>query len=465
MQLNTDISPNLVSQTMQGPSSGWLDRLRTRWRARLRGRLPEIRSLSEAVGVLRFLRYLTPAGSPESRLSSLLLAFRRTRSPLMLKALGRAIRPWLSGAHRGDVTRRVGWGPYEYVRAQAELPTSLILKEPQPGGEKGVLYISFEYNLMRLLAHYDARRVLSDYLIVGASSWSPTDFSVFANFAGLSDDPLFMGISNRADVPVYNTFRPVVEALPILASEWINPVYYAPKPHAAREIDILMVANWLTFKRHWMLFDALRHMRRGLRVVLVGIGSPQTRTEQAVRDEARAFGAPADVEFVNNAHIDTVSALQCNAKVSVLFSRREGSCVATAEAMFAGSPVAMSRAAHVGSKAYINDQTGVLVDEHHVARDLSAFLERSGEFRPREWALANISCHQSSTRLNEFLRDYSLRANKPWTKDITPMCWRYVPSYMDAQTEVAMQPAVERLQRDHGVILKKFEYRPPKAAN
>lgn len=446
---------------MAASSPGWLDRLRTRCRARLRGRLPEIRPLSETVGLLMFLRYLIPRGARASRLSSLLLAFRRTRSPLILNALGRAIRPWLSGPRADEVrTRQVGWGPYEYVREQAELPTTLILKAPQPGGEKGVLYVSFEYNLMRLLVHYDARRVLADYLLVGASSWSPTDFGVFANFAGLSDDPLFMGISHHEDVPVYNRFRPAVEALPILASDWVNPAYYEPRPHATREIDILMVANWLTFKRHWMLFDALRRMRRGLRVVLAGIGSAQTRTEQAVRDEARAFGAPPDIEFVNNAPIDIVSSLQCNAKIAVLFSRREGSCVATAEALFAGTPVAMSRDAHVGSKAYINAQTGVLLDERHVARDLSAFLERSAEFRPREWALANISCHQSSRRLNEFLRDYSRRANRPWTKDITPMCWRYVPSYMDSATEIAMQPAVERLQRDHGVKLKKFEYRP-----
>jgi hypothetical protein len=122
----------------------------------------------------------------------------------------------------------------------------------------------------------------------------------------------------------------------------------------------------------------------------------------------------------------------------------------------------MSRDAHVGSRAYINDQTGVLLNERRVARDLGAFLEHSHEFRPREWALANISCHQTSARLNACLRDYSLRANRPWTTDITPMCWRYVPSYVDPAIEGAMQPAVEQLRREHGVTLKKFEYRPAK---
>ena len=460
MQLNAGISPKLVEQRVPAPA-GWADRLKTRWRARLRGRLVEIRVISEVAGLLMWLRYLMPRGSIESRLSALLLAFRRTRSPLMLDALQRSVHPWLVGRSASEIrTRRVGWSPYEYVRADAELPTSLVLKEPRSGGEKGVLYVSFEYNWMRLLAHHDAKRLLAEYFLVGASSWSPTDFAVFGNFAGLSDDPVFMGISNYADVPVYRAFRPVVEPVPILASDWINPAYYDPKPPAGRDIDILMVANWLTFKRHWLLFEALRKMRRTLRVVLVGMGT-RLRTEQAVRAEARAFGAPQDIELVTNANIETVSAFQCSAKISVLFSRREGSCVATAESLFAGAPVAMCRKAHVGSKAYINDQTGVLLDERRIAHGLSAFLERRQEFRPREWAMANITCHQSSAKLNALLRDYSLRTGRPWTADITPLCWRYVPSYLDAPTELAMRPAVERLRAEHGITLKKFVYRPP----
>jgi hypothetical protein len=168
-----------------------------------------------------------------------------------------------------------------------------------------------------------------------------------------------------------------------------------------------------------------------------------------------------DLEFVTNVPIETVSALQCTARTAVLFSRREGSCVATAESLFAGSPVAMCRDAHVGSKAYINDQTGILVEERGMAAALSAFLERSAEYRPREWALANITCHHTSARLNAQLRDHYVSTGKPWTVDITPMCWRYVPAYVRSEDEPAMQPAIDRLRRDHGVVLKPFEYKRP----
>ena len=71
---------------------------------------------------------------------------------------------------------------------------------------------------------------------------------------------------------------------------------------------------------------------------------------------------------------------QCNARTSIILSKREGSCVATAECLFANTPMGLLRDAHVGSKAYINERTGVLFSERTLARDLSAFLEASGDF-------------------------------------------------------------------------------------
>jgi glycosyltransferase involved in cell wall biosynthesis len=448
--------------TVARPDAGW----RTRARARWHGFPREVPGLSEAVGLGLLARASAPGLDATARASILLSAARRLESAPARRALRRALeRTGVLADGSAFRDRRVGWSHYEQPDSDMrtrELTTSLVLKEPGPGGEKGVLYCSFEYNLMRLLAHYDARRVLEDYFVVGATSWSPTDFVGPANFAGLSPDPLFLGVSNRADVEAYRLLAPVVEPVPLLASDWAHPGYYHPRPSAERDVDILMVANFLPFKRHWLLFEALRRMRRDLRVVLIGISAPG-RGPDEIRAEARAFGAPQELEILTGVHNSVVGAHQERARVSLILSRREGSCVATAESLFAGCPVGMMADAHVGSKAYINPRTGVLLRRTGLAVALEAFLERSAEFEPRAWADEHISCWRSSAALNDQLRTHSERRGLPWTRDIVPLCWRHVPAYATDDGERAMAGAADRLRAEHGVVLRKHPVARPGA--
>jgi glycosyltransferase involved in cell wall biosynthesis len=401
-----------------------------------------------------------PIHSDAQRLDLLLKACRRLNFAPTRPWLRRQLEPFLVG-RKNDLARRerVGWGRYYgsfgQLRTHKALTTSLVLKTPGPGGEKGVLYCSFEYNWMRLAAHYDAAAVLKDYYLVGATSWSPTDYASMVVFAGLSADPLFVGVSNLADLEPLGILRPIIEPLPMMASDWINPDHFSPKPRRERTIDIMMVANWSRVKRHWLLFEALRDMPRNLRVVLVG-RNDFGRTEREIRAEARALGALQDLELYTNLEIDEVAALLCDSHISTIFTKREGSCVAVAESLFADTPVAMMEEAHVGSKAYINERTGILMRRRGLARQLQKFLEESEGYLPRSWAIEHISCTKTSERLNETLRSHALRTGRPWTVDIAPMCWHYVPSYVRPEDKLRLKPAVEELRRKHGVALEEF---------
>jgi hypothetical protein len=220
-----------------------------------------------------------------------------------------------------------------------------------------------------------------------------------------------------------------------------------------------MVANFSRFKRHWLLFNALPRMSPKTRVAILGMATPD-RNADTLRAEARAFGVKQDLEIRTNISIEEVAAYQANSRVSLLLSRREGSCVATAESLFADSPVAMMRDAHIGSKSYINDDTGALLDYRELPQQLDALLERSGDFRAREWADANISAHKSSVRLNQIFKDHAARTGRPWTQDLAPMCWRYVPTYLRPEDRERLRPAIDDLAQRLGVKLKEFIYRP-----
>lgn len=453
-----------IAQASQAPVNiSWFRGAVLRVRARTYAAIRASLLLSELVGVFWYVGWLIPVGRRKARLERLLVALRRSRWAFMRRRLTAALAPQLEGKHP-PVWRAIEPGLDRYYtdfgRIQKQLlTTSLVLKAPGPGGEKGVLYSSFEYNWVRLAKYHDARAFFSQYLLVGQSSGSPPDFAPAGYLAGLSDDPVFIGVSNQSDMAMLRAAQPVLQPIELMACDWVEPESFRPRPHADRDIDIIMVANWMRFKRHWLLFEALAHMPRGLRVVLVGRNGDRRNQDDILR-EARAFGARQDFEVYTNIQHQQVRDLLSRSRVSVLFSYREGSCVAPVESMFADTPVAMMHGAQVGSLAYINPATGVLVNRDGLPNQLAEFLERSASFQPRAWAIEHVSCHRSSERLNDMLRRYAESAGQPWTQDIAPLCWRYVPSYVRAEDEQRLAPAVEALERDLGLVLEKFVYRP-----
>ena len=57
-----------------------------------------------------------------------------------------------------------------------------------------------------------------------------------------------------------------------------------------------------------------------------------------------------------------------------------------------------------------------------------------------------------------------MATGRPWTDDLAPMCWRYVPTYLRPEDAARLQPAVTDLESRYGVRLKPFKYRPPEDA-
>lgn len=444
----------------QSVAPGYFEALQVRWRARLWGVLGRSALLANLHAIVLAARIAGRDNTPA--LERLLTACRRATWTPIRSVLRRWMVPRLHGPaaaawreHQVGLARYMG--EFADIR-DSTLTTTVILKAPGPDGEKGVLYSSFEYNWLRITRSPRAREFFRDYYLVGASSWSPPDYASFAHLAGLSDDPVFIGISNLADIESYRIMSPVIEPSPLMACDWINPGYYQPRPRAGRSIDILMVANWLPFKRHWLLFEALRRLPRNLSVVLVGRNG-DGRTERDILREARAFGVRQDLQLYTDIGIEQVSALQGDARISVLFSAREGSCVAPVECLFADTPVGMMEDCHVGSKAYINPSTGVLFTRRGLDRQVASFLERAQEYSPRAWAVEHVSCQQSSRRLNEQLASHARSRGQPWTSDIAELCWRYVPQHVHASDTERFTAVAESFPARYGFSLRTYQRR------
>jgi glycosyltransferase involved in cell wall biosynthesis len=335
------------------------------------------------------------------------------------------------------------------LREAPELTRSLILKAPAANGEKGVLLMTFEYNWVRLLLGLDesGRRWMDDhYDLVLSTSWSPTDYAVLGLALASLKSNLFVQSCNYDEIDRIEAFHHRLQCLQTLPCDWINPGLYVPKPPEARETDILMVANWGAFKRHWEFFRALRRMSPHLKVVLIGQREPG-RSRDSILALARSFGVPQRIEVHESLSIEEVARHQCNAKVSVILSRREGCCVAAVESLFAGCALAMREDAHVGPLAYINEKTGRRLRPGRIHEDLLLLLQSAKGLQPAHWAREHLANERSHSKLNTLLREAAARAGRPWSRDLAVPQWRPHPTFAKEAEREALRPVYEDLNR------------------
>ncbi|SKA99208.1 Glycosyltransferase involved in cell wall bisynthesis [Prosthecobacter debontii] len=387
----------------------------------------------------------------EERAARLARAFDLAESPILKQRILASLqkKPGIENAPLWDAVVRCNSRYRKVIADDPGLSRSILLKTPSEGGEKGILLMTFEYNWARLLTALSETefRWLNDrYHLVLSTSWSPTDYAALACAVSRVPGTVYVQSCNYQEIPIIESFHPRLKCLPTLPCDWINPTLYQPLPYEQRSTDIVMVANWGEFKRHWELFQILAQIPGELKVVLIGQKEPG-RTQDTIRQLARSFGVNHHIEIHESIPIHEVAAHQCRAKVSVIMSRREGCCVAAVESLFAGCALAMREDAHVGPLAYINDQTGSRLRHGHAAADLQALLQKTPKLRPHVWAQENLACQVSHAKVNALFKSQSELENRPWTRDIIQPQWRPHPTYASPEAKDAVRPAYEELHQ------------------
>ena len=283
---------------------------------------------------------------------------------------------------------KVDLGPFAAALGSNWMVKAAILKPYRGPREKGVIFVSFESQWAKLLRYGDVRDFASRYTLVVSPSSSPHNLVNYL-FAANYPEPYFTLISNPEDLVELPRVSDRLLIVPLFASHWVNPDLFQTPPLASRPFDLLMVASFGKVKRHHILFRALRNMPRDLRVLLIG-QDQEGRTAETIRQEARWYGVEDRFELrANQPFLKVVEAFG-QAKTSLVLSKREGSCVVVAESMFADTPVALLHGAHLGSRVFINEQTGRFLLERFLSWQLTEFIRDAERFKPRAWALARL---------------------------------------------------------------------------
>jgi glycosyltransferase involved in cell wall biosynthesis len=343
------------------------------------------------------------------------------------------------------------WSRFEPGCERNRIEKGVVLKAPIGEHEKGVLLVSFEYQWFRLLQVPDLEDFASRYTLVLAPSWSPPHSPGVCVFPARFPSGIFTLISHENDLKILPRLSPKFVVVPLYASNWVNPDLYQPVPFENKDIDIFVASSFARYKRHFVLFRALRKMPRTLRIRLVGqpVGA---RNAASLLREAKDYGVADRFEFLENVSDEEMCRTFCRSKISLILSRREGSCVSVVESMLADTPVGILQEAQIGSRVFLNRRTGCLLNESSLARQLMRFLEEAQGYSPRQWALDNrICCFGSTQVLNRFLKQRALDEGRPWTQDIAVHHWRPDPRLVFQEDRARLQRAYDDIHARYGL--------------
>lgn len=386
-------------------------------------------------------------GRPEKRLHMLGRAARLEPTPARLAAL----LPRLEAETKRIDLAQADWPALgDSATSENDLPKALILKPPISEQEKGFLYVTFERQWLRLIRSGQAAEIAKRYeLILGPSTSPPPQIEMLLLLRAWPGR-IWTMLSNFEDAPLIERISPRLKPLPVLASSWVDPAPFERYLSLRQDYDLVMLAHFDSVKRHWLFFDLLRKLPHHLRVLLMGVPLGG-RTEADLRAEAAIFGVENRFDLWLRPSREQIMEGLARSRASLIFSKQEGACIAIAESLFADTPVGVFRDARIGSRAFINAQTGRLLERATLARDVLGLLDTAHRYRPRHWAKRNISCHISGKLLNRIFLQTAIREGTPWTVDLAPFAKGLLPYYLTPEVKARMAPWGEDFLAHHGL--------------
>jgi glycosyltransferase involved in cell wall biosynthesis len=336
-----------------------------------------------------------------------------------------------------------------------QISRSVIIKPFVSEKEPGFLLVSFEQNLENILSLRSFAQFSAQYRIIFLPTWQPFYTTAACLLAARSQETFFIMPSAFSEEDLCHKFTPLCHFLPFHAASWVHGDFY-DTPCSTKTIDILMLANFSKYKRHWRLFEALSDLPNTLRVTLAGMPWGG-HTRDSLLKEAHLFGVDKQITIVEGTSDQTIRDFLSRSRLLCAMSVKEGSYIAVAEALMAGTPVAMFRTAKIGTRSYINRETGFfLTADRPLGPQLAEILRRCGSINPQAWAKKNFSARANCKRLNALLQRWSEEQGFDWSDDIEPFFSRHFEfEYMDPESEERLRPEYQRVKDQFGLSIRR----------
>jgi glycosyltransferase involved in cell wall biosynthesis len=242
----------------------------------------------------------------------------------------------------------------------------------------------------------------------------------------------------KAEIPIW--------PIAIGAQDWVDTEIFKPLPGVQKDFDVVMIATFAPWKRHAVLFRAMRKMRpHRIRVALVG--GTWERTRKEFEDEIRRYRVQDDCTIFHSIPPAQVNEVLNRSKVKVLLTKIEGANRALSEAMSANVPVVVYKHIMGPRRTDINPMTGVFADDDELPEVLIKTIESYKQFQPRAWYLEHSGYRNSTSTLNRTLRLAAQGRNENWTTDIVGKVNRPEAQYISPGDRASLATAWSELKQ------------------
>jgi glycosyltransferase involved in cell wall biosynthesis len=295
---------------------------------------------------------------------------------------------------------------------------SIVLKSPGPN-ERGVIYLYYSYVYPLFMRLLDTKVVASHYHLVLEPSWSGYFDPNILTTTQLNT-PIFVGSIEPRDTAFLKAVHPNLIPVSISGNTWVNADVFHPLHSIEKDFDLISIAAWARYKRHWALFRAVARMRAmGHAPRLALVGYPLELTKKDILSQARLFKIDDLIEIFEQLTPREVNELLNRSKVHVLWSRREGVNRAIIEAMASGVPNVVRHGFNYGYHyPYIKDRTGKFATEQELPKVLINMIENYKLYSPRDYVLSFMTPEASTQRLNQEICRVALSLGEVWTRDL-----------------------------------------------
>lgn len=292
----------------------------------------------------------------------------------------------------------------------------LIILSSPTGSSKGVLLVKFTDYFKYLNEVFDLKKLAEDYILILEPSFSGYfDEDILCMLS--NDIPMIIQAPEPVDLNFIRSISSNLYPIDIGANCWVDDRVFSPINGSTKKYDVIMVAIWADFKRHFHLFEAMSKCKKDIRVALVG--KPWTKSIEQIREEALFYGVIDQIDFFENISQKEINKLFNESKLFLLISKKEGINKAIIEAMYSGLPAFLLEGFNFGYKyEYINNKTGGFVKSDELTEFLDNIdsMVHENSFQPHEWIMANLSPKNTMQKLigllNHIENELSISINK-----------------------------------------------------
>ena len=289
----------------------------------------------------------------------------------------------------------------------------LIILAPPEEGKKGVLLVKFTIYFLYLHHIFDLGKLLEDYVLVLEPSFCGYFNPAILCLMGISD-PIIVQASEKVDYQFIENLNSNLVPIEIGANYWVDRRTFYHIKDCEKKYDIIMVALWADFKRHYHLFEAISKCKNRDKIKVCMVGMPYPDSVDYIKRTAEYYNVNDCVEYFEHVPQEQVNILLNKSKICLLLSKKEGFNKSIIEAMYANTPIFILKGFNFGQQYfYINRQTGGYI----VASKLYRFIEKIDsmleirDFDPHEWVSKNVTVEKTTAKLRALLSGIERQRN------------------------------------------------------